>query len=249
MANNHVLDWGHGGLLETLATLRQAGIRTAGAGSDETAASAAAVLPLAGGRRLLFFGVGCRDSGIPSEWAAGAQQPGVHLLRDTTAEASALVARIASERLPGDLVVVSIHWGPNWGHAVCARPRTLAHRLIDEAGVDVVHGHSSHHLRAPEGWRGRLVIYGCGDLLTDYEGIERVSDYRGDLGAVWFPTLDDAGSLLDLRLTVTRMERLQLRRAPAADVHALAATLSRTGRELGTAMEVDAEGRLRLRRV
>jgi poly-gamma-glutamate synthesis protein (capsule biosynthesis protein) len=37
--------------------------------------------------------------------------------------------------------------------------------------VDVVHGHSSHHCKGAEVYRGRLVLYGCGDLISDYEGI------------------------------------------------------------------------------
>ena len=46
----------------------------------------------------------------------------------------------------------------------------FAHRLID-AGVDVVHGHSSHHPRPIEVYRGKLILYGCGDTIDDYEGI------------------------------------------------------------------------------
>jgi poly-gamma-glutamate synthesis protein (capsule biosynthesis protein) len=247
LANNHVLDWGYGGLAETFDTLGRAGIASAGAGSDEAAATTPAVLPLAGGGRLLVFAAGCGDSGIPGAWAATPDRPGVHLLDGAEGAAAAtLVARIARERRAGDRVVVSIHWGPNWGHALAPWHRALAHRLVD-AGADLVHGHSSHHLRAPEVWHGRLVIYGCGDLLTDYEGIEGIANHRGDLGALWLATLDAAGALLDLRLFVTRMERLQLRRAPAADVEALAAVLTGNGRALGTAMEVDEERRLRLR--
>jgi poly-gamma-glutamate capsule biosynthesis protein CapA/YwtB (metallophosphatase superfamily) len=40
LANNHVLDWGRAGLVETLEILARAGIRTAGAGRDLGAAQA-----------------------------------------------------------------------------------------------------------------------------------------------------------------------------------------------------------------
>lgn len=66
LANNHVLDWGRKGLVETLDTLRGAGIRTAGAGRDEQEATAPAVLEVPGKGRVLVFAVCTQDSGVPS---------------------------------------------------------------------------------------------------------------------------------------------------------------------------------------
>jgi Putative enzyme of poly-gamma-glutamate biosynthesis (capsule formation) len=71
----------------------------------------------------------------------------------------------------GDIVVASIHWGGNWDYKVPREQREFAHKLIDEAGVDVIHGHSSHHIKGIEVYRGKLIMYGCSDLLNDYEGI------------------------------------------------------------------------------
>jgi poly-gamma-glutamate synthesis protein (capsule biosynthesis protein) len=85
--------------------------------------------------------------------------------------AQRIVARVRAAKRPGDTAVVSIHWGSNWGFGVPIEQRRFAHALID-GGVDVVHGHSSHHLKGAELYRGRLVIYGCGDLISDYEGIK-----------------------------------------------------------------------------
>ena len=36
--------------------------------------------------------------------------------------------------------------------------------------MDVIHGHSSHHVKAIEVYNGKLVLYGCGDFRNDYEG-------------------------------------------------------------------------------
>ena len=69
------------------------------------------------------------------------------------------VHRVKAER---DVIVASIHWGRNWGYEVPLQQREFAQRLIDEAGVDIVHGHSCHHRRGIEVHRGRLVLYGCG---------------------------------------------------------------------------------------
>jgi poly-gamma-glutamate capsule biosynthesis protein CapA/YwtB (metallophosphatase superfamily) len=82
-----------------------------------------------------------------------------------------------------------IHWGDNWRYHVPDWQRSLAHGLIDEAGVDVVHGHSSHHPKALEVYRHRPILYGCGDCLNDYEGIGGYEEYRSDLALMYFPTL------------------------------------------------------------
>jgi poly-gamma-glutamate capsule biosynthesis protein CapA/YwtB (metallophosphatase superfamily) len=115
LANNHVLDWGRSGLLETLATLEKLNIKAIGAGRNDREARAPAVLNLAD-TRLLIFSFGSISSGIPRQWAATGDTPGVNLLPDLS-EASALqiADQIMAQRKPGDLIVVSIHWGSNWG--------------------------------------------------------------------------------------------------------------------------------------
>ena len=45
----------------------------------------------------------------------------------------------------------------------------------NQGGIDVVHGHSSHHPRPIEVYQRRLILYGCGDFIDDYEGIEDTS--------------------------------------------------------------------------
>lgn len=246
LANNHVLDWGYAGLAETLASLDAAGIARAGAGRDAAEAAAPAVLPLPGGGRLLVYAWASEDSGVPPAWAATATRPGVNLLPDLSAGSLAGIARrIAAERRPGDLVLVSLHWGGNWGHAVPAGQRAFAHGLVDQAGVDLVHGHSSHHAKAMEVYRGRLILYGCGDFINDYEGIEGHEAFRGDLALMYFPVLD-GGRLTALQLSPLRMRRFRLERAAAPDLRWLADTLSREGRGLGSRVVESGLGRLRL---
>jgi poly-gamma-glutamate synthesis protein (capsule biosynthesis protein) len=249
LANNHVLDWGYPGLHETLQALATAGLSLAGAGRDLGEAQAPAVLPTSGGGRVLIFACGCESSGVPPSWAAGPHLAGVDVLPDlSAAEAQRLGSRVAAAKREGDLVVASIHWGDNWGYPVPAAQRAFAHRLIEEAGVDLVHGHSSHHPKAIEVHHRRLVLYGCGDFLNDYEGIAGYEEYRGDLALMYFPTLDPAsGRLLGLELTPLRLRRFRLETPPAADVRWLQATLDRECRVLGTAVEPAGRGRLALR--
>jgi poly-gamma-glutamate synthesis protein (capsule biosynthesis protein) len=248
LANNHVLDWGREGLAETLRALHEAGIRTAGAGADEEQAAAPAVFDRSGGGRLLLFAAADEASGVPRRWRATRGEPGVRLLDEVSARGAQPLARaIAAQRRSGDTVVVSLHWGGNWGYAIGLEERALAHALI-EAGADLVHGHSSHHARGFEVHRGRLILYGCGDFINDYEGIGGHESYRGDLAVAYFVRLVD-GRLGELTLVPFRSRQLSLRRASAADVQWLLYTLNRECGPFGAQLKPADDGSLRLAEV
>lgn len=248
LANNHVLDWGRAGLLETLHTLHGAGLRTAGAGRNRTEASTVAEIPLPGDHRILVAAFGMQSSGIPVQWAATDELPGVAVLKDLSDRTADRIARsVAAVKQSGDLVVASIHWGGNWGYEISAAEQRFARRLIDAAGVDVVHGHSSHHPKAIEVHAGKLVLYGCGDFVNDYEGIAGYESYRGDLGFMYFPTLSAAtGALVRLELVPTQLNRFRVQRAPTEDARWLAELLQREGRWFGTGARVREDGRIEL---
>jgi len=236
LANNHVLDWGYPGLTETLDALRSAAIAVSGAGQDQSEAEAPAAFDVGGRSRVLVVSIGIATSGIPAVWAAGERQPGVNWLPEASEAAASRVAeRIARHRRSGDLVVASIHWGGNWGYRVDPHQRQFARRLIDEAAVDLVHGHSSHHAKGIEVHRERLILYGCGDFLTDYEGISGFQSFRGDLGPLYFATLDrSTGRLIRLQIQLFQMHRLRLRCAGREDAAWLCNILNREGAPLGT---------------
>jgi poly-gamma-glutamate synthesis protein (capsule biosynthesis protein) len=179
------------------------------------------------GRRLLVFAVGTVSSGIPPDWAAGAHRPGVALTALTDQSASTLAGAVRRVRGPSDTVVVSIHWGSNWGDDVPRVHRRFAHRLVD-AGVDLVHGHSSHHPRAIELYHGRLILYGCGDLVDDYEGIGGYERYRPDLRLLYLARIaTGTGRLIELRMAPVQARRLRLQHAGPADTDWLAGMLTR----------------------
>jgi poly-gamma-glutamate synthesis protein (capsule biosynthesis protein) len=248
LANNHVLDWGRAGLADTLAALRAAGLLVAGAGEDEAAAGAPAIVEARDGRRVMVFACATADSGVPGEWGARERRAGVELLPGLGPdEADAIVARVRSKARPGDLVVVSIHWGGNWRPRIAEDERAFAHRLVDSGAVHVVHGHSSHHPRAIEVRRGRPILYGCGDLVNDYEGISGHEAYRPNLALLYLPEFDAAtGRLARFLMVPMRRRRLRLERAGEDDRRWLAAMLTREGRALGTRAEPAADGTLAL---
>jgi poly-gamma-glutamate synthesis protein (capsule biosynthesis protein) len=250
LGNNHVLDWGRAGLHDTLTTLQRLHIKSAGAGGTADEAAAPAILPLAGGGRILVYSLASPTSGTPHEWAATPEAAGVNLLSHLSGPpADQVIDRIQRARQPGDLIVVSIHWGPNWGHDVTEPQRRFAHDLIDRAGVSIVHGHSSHHAKAIESYRDRLVLYGCGDFLNDYEGISGYEDYRGDLAIMYFADIEwPGGRLAGLELVPLQIRQFRLARPSGTDIEWIRQTLERESGKLHALTLQTAAGRLSLRR-
>ena len=248
LGNNHVLDWGRVGLLETLATLERLGIKTAGAGRDLAQARAPAILEIAGKGRLLVFSFASPTSGVPRNWGATPVAAGVNLLSDFADESVARIAeQVESVRRPGDLVIASIHWGGNWGYEIPEEERRFARGLIDQANVSLVHGHSSHHAKAIEIYKDRLILYGCGDFLNDYEGIRGYDEFRGDLAAMYSADFEPStGRLAGLELTVLRIRRFQLTAASSADIGWMQQRLHRESRRFGARVGLTSDGRLTL---
>jgi poly-gamma-glutamate capsule biosynthesis protein CapA/YwtB (metallophosphatase superfamily) len=245
LANNHVLDFGRQGLADTRTALTAAHIKSTGAGRDADEAQRPAIVDLDGGCRVVVHSFGVPSSGIPPSWAATAERPGVDLLPDLSPATAARAAdQVRRAKRPGDIVVASVHWGSNWGYDVPADQIRFAHHLVD-GGVDVVHGHSSHHPRPIDLYRGRLILYGCGDLINDYEGIEGQENYRDDLRLLYLATVDrDPGAPVRLRMAPVRARRMRLHRTSAAETEHLRATLDRISRRFGVTVALAEDGRL-----
>ncbi|AGB23814.1 putative enzyme of poly-gamma-glutamate biosynthesis (capsule formation) [Mycobacterium sp. JS623] len=239
LANNHILDFGYQGLRDTLKTLDFAGIHSAGAGLDADAAERPVVVG-----RVVIASCGMNSSGIPPEWAATARRPGVAYVPDMTDRSADMIARrVTAVKGPDGIGVVSVHWGSNWGYAVDNAQIRFAHRLID-AGVDLVHGHSSHHPRPIEAYRGKLILYGCGDTIDDYEGIRTYEAYRHELRLLHFVSIESTDIVL--RMMPMRMRRMRLERAPEQDAAWLHANVAEMSRSFGTRVEAEADGVLRV---
>jgi poly-gamma-glutamate synthesis protein (capsule biosynthesis protein) len=245
LANNHMLDYGPRGLIETLETLEGANIRAVGAGRNRDEAMRPVVHALPGGQHLIVGASAHESSGVPDHWAALTDEPGVNLLPDLSDETAAHVAaRVARHKLPGDVAVLSIHWGDNWGYDVPRQHINFAHRLV-EGGIDIVYGHSSHHVRPIEIYHDRLILYGCGDFIDDYEGISGYERYRDDLVLMFFPSVSQqTGRLLMLEMTPLQIRHMRLNRASQADVKWICDTVNAISRGFGTHMSVTGRGAL-----
>lgn len=240
LANNHVLDWGYQGLSQTLKTLESAQVRTAGAGENRMQAEAPAIMEVEGKGRVLVFSYGSPTSGIPETWQAQENRSGVNVLADLSDEAlDPIIQRIRAIKQPGDIVVFSVHWGGNWGYEIPAQQKVFAHKLIDQAGVDIIHGHSSHHVKGFEIYNGKPVFYGCGDFINDYEGIRSYEVYRGELSLMYFLTFSvGSGKLVKLELVPMRIKHFQLHRAGEEESRWLCAMLKRECGQLGVKIQL-----------
>ncbi len=235
VANNHALDYDYLGLADTLVALDGAGIAHAGAGNDLEAARRPVRLSRAGWRvSLLAF------ADHPAAWAAGPSAPGIRYLPIDPAGLQRARAAIAEERLHADLLVVSLHWGPNLRSWPSPGFRAFARALV-EAGADVVWGHSAHVVQGVEWVHGRPVLYDTGDLVDDYVVDDAL---RNDLGGVFLvrarPGGIDAVDVLPTRIRGGRAEP-----AEGLERDRWLARLAERCRELGTRTGVG-EGRLRL---
>ena len=194
LANNHLLDFGPTALVDTTDHLAAAGIAHAGAGPDR----AAAVRPAVASVGDLSVGV-VAFTDQSASYRAGPDSPGTAWtpLSHRAAGTRRLVADALAtvhERDP-DLVVASLHWGPNWVVEPSRGQRAFARWLVDN-GVDVVHGHSAHVVQGVETYRGRPIVYDAGDFVDDY---------------VLKPDLhNDRSFLFDLVVADGRLARLDL---------------------------------------
>ncbi|MBC5774632.1 CapA family protein [Pontibacter sp. KCTC 32443] len=235
LANNHTLDWERPGLLDTLQTLTKEKIVFAGAGQNLHEAAKPAVLPTRSGR-VIILAYGSVTSGVPYTWAATPSLPGVNLLPDFSDDTlKTIAAQVQQLKHTGDVVVFSVHWGSNWGYDIPPNQQRFAHQLIDDAGVDLVFGHSSHHPRGLEVYKNKLIIYGAGDFINDYEGISGHEQYRDDLSLMYFPKIDPAsGELISLLMVPMQIKNFRLNYTSPEDAAWLANVLNKESIKWGT---------------
>ena len=230
LANNHVLDWDYPGLFDTMASLEKNQILYAGAGKDSKEAEAPAVFENAEGR-VLVFGLCFPSSGVPLSWKAARNNPGVFLLENSGPDSlDAFKESVSHFKRKGDVIIASIHWGSNWGYEISTEQRNFAHQLIDNARVDIVHGHSSHHPRPLEFYKGHPIFYGCGDFINDYEGIGGYEEYRSDLTLMYFVDFSFPFKVKRIEMVCLLIRNFQLHLTQRKDLEWMYETLNQESR-------------------
>jgi poly-gamma-glutamate synthesis protein (capsule biosynthesis protein) len=231
LANNHILDWGEESLLETITVLENNRIKPVGAGKNVNEAKKPAIFNLQEGN-IFIFAYAHPSSGVPLQWQAKENRPGVNLLPDLSEnEIMEIKNEVAAVKQTEDFVIFSIHWGPNWGYRISKDFSDFARRLIDSAGVDLVFGHSSHHFKGFEIYKDRLIVYGAGDFINDYEGIEGYEEFRSDLTLMYFPEIDlETKQLVSLTLVPLQIKNFRLTYPSQEDIDWVLKVLQRESR-------------------
>lgn len=249
LANNHTLDFREPGLVETVNTVKNAGLAFAGAGHDEQEATRPAILQIPSSSSSPPLQVYIwTASDHPSDWAS---VPNFHYI-DYSAATKTRIRDLIAKTSPSTpvLKVFSCHWGPNYAWQPSQKIQEFAHFLVDECGIDIVHGHSSHHVQGVETYKGKLIIYGCGDFVDDYALVE---EFRNDLGGVWRVVVGqqyEGGKVVVKRLEMfpTKIEKFAARRlgAEERDSEWVRGKVRELSAEFGTEVVVEEGGEGRI---
>ena len=154
LANNHIMDFGEGGLLSTIQTLDRIGIKHCGAGQDLHEAHQPAVIE-SNGKKIAFFGYSMT---FPTEFYARKDSSG-------TAYPEPELMQHALEVWENfvDFTVVSFHWSAEKRDTPKDYQTYFAHLAID-SGADLILGHHPHVLQGIELYKNRLIAYSLGNF-------------------------------------------------------------------------------------
>lgn len=157
LANNHILDFGEEGLLDSCKALDEAGILRVGGGADIEEASALKTVIV--GQKTIGF-LGTSRVYMDGSWAAGRAHPGVFSTYDTTLPLEA----IGKARDACDYLVVYVHWGVEREETPKDYQRAMGRAYID-AGADLVVGSHPHVLQPVEEYNGKTIVYSLGNFV------------------------------------------------------------------------------------
>jgi poly-gamma-glutamate capsule biosynthesis protein CapA/YwtB (metallophosphatase superfamily) len=185
VANNHVLDGGYSGFLDTIKGLNSAQIEVAGGGIDLAAARTASFQNVRG-KKVAFVAFTCH---VPPGFGARANRPGCSVVKVHTAvelkqphpgEVSKIRTFVSPEdsddfckiirdaRMNADVVIVSMHWGLGQSRSTISDYERLLGRLAIESGAGAVFGHGQHIMKGIESYAGRPIIYGLGNFVFNF---------------------------------------------------------------------------------
>ncbi len=208
-ANNHILDYSYDGMEETLKVLDKAGIKHVGAGKNREAAQKLFIVE----RKGIKIGIiGCTDN--EHGWIAGKLKPGTNYF--DVEEPKPILTLVKKLKASVDILIVTMHWGPNMRQRPTKQFVHFAHALID-AGADIIHGHSAHLIQPLEVYKGKLIMYDTGDFIDDYMVDPLL---RNDQTCLFRVTISKK-AIKKVRLIPGIIDNMQVNRAPkekAADI-------------------------------
>ncbi|MDS0476091.1 CapA family protein [Natrinema sp. 1APR25-10V2] len=233
LANNHMLDFGPTALMDTLDVLDDGGITHAGAGERPDDARAPSIVSIGD---LDVAVVSFSDQS--AEYAATEDRAGTAYVEcDSTNPETRQIVTTALERASArdpDLLVASLHWGPNWVEVPDETYREFGRWLIEE-GVAIVHGHSAHVVQGIEPYEGGVILHDTGDFVDDYTVKEELWNDRSFL----FEVEIDDGDPTAVRLVPVVIDDEAVRRADPWEAAWLRKTIAERSAPFDPSFEYD----------
>jgi len=227
LANNHIKDFGNEGLYETIDTLKKAGIKYVGAGNTIQEAKRPALFEK-NGIKIGVLGYTDNEGG----WKAGPSSPGTNYI--SVGDIDTVKKDIEQVRDKVDILIATIHWGPNMRTHPSPKFITFAHQMID-AGIDIIHGHSAHIFQGVQNYKNGLIMYDTGDFIDDYR-IDPV--LRNDRSFFFLVTVDKTG-VKQLKLIPLLISGMQVNIAKNIDSTQSLKQMQKLSKELGTNISDD----------
>ncbi len=221
IANNHVLDYGLTGFEETLKTLKQANIASVGAGMNDVEARKPYLFTINGTRFAIF---GATDN--EPTWIAGPHKPGTDYIAVGDAQ---LLAAIKMHKPLVDILIVTLHWGPNMREYPSQNFIDYAHAMID-AGADLIAGHSAHVVQGIEQYKNKLILYDMGDFIDDYAIDDKL---RNDLTAL-FSIMVENKKITQLSIIPARITDMTVNRAEGGEAQQIMNLIMKRSQGFGT---------------
>ncbi len=194
LANNHIMDYGLGGLLSTRKALLQRKLKYAGASLTSKGAFAPLYWKVRG-RRLALVAFHCWYHPVwedyPEPVRSDVHKPGAAVVQAYRVRIPAdgsvvecpderylelLLASVARARKHADFVLVSMHthFGFRAPLEVAPTRHAWTHWLVD-AGADLVLGHGPHAINGVEFYQGRFIVHSMGNFIFNIPaGIENL---------------------------------------------------------------------------
>jgi len=174
LANNHILDFKRFGLIETIETLKSLGFKYTGAG-----------LNISECQKLVTVSINNTTIGMLSasdnekNWRANNTKEGIWYIDPSNQEmVNDAINIVRKSKIKCDILIFSCHMQPNYVSSINETIKIFYKKLVDN-GVDIVHGHSPHHVLPIEKYKNGYICYSFGDFVDDYAIDPK---YRNDLG-------------------------------------------------------------------
>lgn len=169
LGNNHTMDFGQIGLIDTIDSLDAAGIRHTGAGVNGLAAHIPVIFE-AKGLRVAFLGYAATpdESGGFSirAWAAGDATPGLAL-----GTPEGIAADVRAAKRVADFVIVAVHAGSEYITTPNDTQQSLARAAL-AAGADAYIGAHAHVVQPVEQRGHQMIAWGLGNFIFDLDTVD-----------------------------------------------------------------------------